>query len=182
MDVIADYYINHFDQYGCNFYKSASTVTDLADQDSEWLSEIGLPDGAIPFFFFDFHIGYLRDVEIPSSKFMLGTAFQPASRHYIYIDDQDQVTIQMENKSTYLVNSSLRQLCACIYAYSRWLEDQEDQYTLNAAHCVSECEMFDLYYQLRALDRQAFSEDASIWPLLVNSEVRFLSDSIGEDC
>ena len=179
MEVIADFFLDHFDQYGCKFYRSSSTeIEGLDDVDTQWLTQIGLPDGAIPFFFFDFYIGMLRGVEPENCKFMLGSAFEPASRHYVFINNLDEVVIHMENDMEFFVNSSLHQLCECIYAYSRWLEEQEEAFNLNPDHSVCQKHVFEIFYRLRDIDRAAFTRDVSIWPQLVHSEIRFLSDSL----
>ncbi len=179
MEVLSDSYLHHFDQYGCKFYRSSkSEIEGLDEQDIRWLTQVGLPDGAIPFFFFDLYIGFLRDEDLPDCKLVLGTAFEPASRHYIILDNASHVSLIMSNGHTLFVNSSIRQLCACIYWYSRWLEDQEMKFSANPQHQVDDQEMFDLYYHLREIDRLAFEAEASIWPQLVNSEVNFLSDVV----
>lgn len=177
MEVLVDSYLDHFDQYGCKYYKSSELeIDDLDARDLQWLTQVGLPDGAIPFFFFDFYIGLLRDVKLPNCKLVLGTAFEPASRHYVFLNQKDQVCIQMKNGHCMFVNSSIRQLCSCIYQYSSWLEQQEDMYKVNEDHIVGDAEMFELYYNLRETDRYAFEKDSSIWPQLVHSKVDFVAD------
>jgi hypothetical protein len=177
MEVLADTFKDHFDQYGCKYYKSTiSEIENLDARDIPWLADVGLPDGAIPFFFFDFYIGYLRDVDIPQCKMILGTAFEPTSHHYVIVDEHDKVYIEMESSTRVFVNSSVRQLCACVLQYSKWLEDQENLFSIDANHIVGPVQMFELYYRLRCIDRLAFKMETSIWPQLVHSEVNFLME------
>ena len=179
MEVLVDSYLSHFNQYGCKYYRSSPTeIEGLNARDIQWLTQVGLPDGAIPFFFFDFYIGYLRDAQLSDCKLILGTAFEPASRHYVILDNEDQVCLVMENGFRIFVNSSVHQLCSCVYAYSKWLEDQEAKFTADAGHIVDKEEMFELYYMLRGIDRLAFDMESSIWPQLVHSEVNFIQDAI----
>lgn len=179
MEVIANSFIEHFEQYGCRFYKlDMQEVESYQADDRDWLCEVGLPDGAIPFFFFDFFIAYLRDIEIEDCRQILGTAFEPASHHYMYVDHQGQIKIQMETGISLFVNSSIHQLCKSILIYSQWLEEQEEAFSTRKDHFVGEDEMFDLYYRLRNADRNAFDQQAAIWPQLVHSEINFLSDAL----
>ncbi len=179
MEVIARSFLDHFDQYGCRFYRLSKTeVRDYDVKDQDWLAAVGLPDGAIPFFFFDFYIAYLRDVEISGCRQVLGTAFEPASKHYLYINEDGHVLILMENGYTLYVNSSVSQLCKSILIYSQWLEEQEEAFSACSDYFVGENQMFDLYYRLRNEDKLAFEDESAIWPQLVHSEINFLSDAV----
>lgn len=177
MEVTTDSYLDHFDQYGCRYYKLPKTeISDLKELDCRWLTQIGLPDAAVPFFFFDFYIAYLRDESFPQAKMVLGTAFEPASRHYLYVHREGHVVIQMECGGELFVNSSIDQLCKSILIYSQWLEQQEELFASNDQHLVDEADMFELYYDLRHCDKEAFEQECAIWPQLVNSEINFLAE------
>ncbi|MDX1702550.1 MAG: hypothetical protein R3250_18110, partial [Melioribacteraceae bacterium] len=90
-------YLNHFNEYGSYFFKIAEEDLEIfSPRDSEWLSKYGLPSNAIPFFFFDFLIQMLREITIPEAKYILGTAFGPASHHYLYVSQDDEVILRMK--------------------------------------------------------------------------------------
>ena len=179
MEIMTTDYIDHFDQFGCRYYKfQKEELAEFNAKDTDWLTNAGLPDAAVPFFFFDVYIAYLRDVSIPGMRKMLGTAFEPASHHYLFVDSNDEVFIQMEQGHMLFVNSSVTQLCQSILFYSQWLEEQEKAFATNISYEVPEDCMFNLYYMLREIDKKAFAKEASIWPQISNAEINFLADQI----
>jgi hypothetical protein len=167
-------YLEHFREYGSHFFRiEEEDKVHFTQRDAECLSKWGLPENAIPFFFFDFYIQILRDVNLPDSKFILGTAFEPTARHYLYVSRRDEVMLCMDDGKQYFVNSSVCHLVSCLYQYSTWLEEQENAFILDEEHRVDEETMFDLYCRLRDSDRLALNGNG-IWNKLVKTNVNFV--------
>ena len=174
MGIDPNAYLKHFRDYGCKFFRIGENyVSRFSKEDAHWLKRYGLPENAIPFFFFDFFIQELREIEIPDCKFILGTAFEPASHHYLYVSNNEEVMLYMSDGSHFFVNSSVKHLIGCLYHYSTWLEEQEECFILDHDHMVKEEEMFDLYCRLRDSDRLAMSSNG-IWGRLVQTDVNFV--------
>lgn len=166
-------YTDHFESYGCKFYKITSDATHpLCPSDRSWLLESGLPDNPIPIFFFDFHMHILRDVDIADCKMLIGTAFNPTSNHYIYVNYADKVMLQTESGDSMLINSSLNALTQFIFMYSNWLEKQEESFEYNSNYEITDDEIFNLYCALRSIDKAAMYKDG-IWTLLLKSKINF---------
>lgn len=172
MDTLASIYLDHFDQYGCRFYKvPAEARFSGSAKDREWLEEIGLPDSAIPFFYFDTLIADLRDVEYNAGELILGTAFHAVSRDYVLINREGQVILRFESEGEIIINSSLRQFCRALLTYSEWLEEHEDAYAQDPDHIIEDQDVFELYYNLRNIDNEAMNSKSSLWPQVLNAEL-----------
>ena len=169
-------YNAHFEEYGCHFYKiSEDDEATFTQADAHWLKNVGLPDNPIPIFFFDFYLQHLREINIPGSKYVIGTAFSPTSKHYIFVDLEDRVYMQTEKNERFLVNASIAQLSSSIYAYSNWLEAQEDAFIDNIDHEVTDLEIFEIYCQLRHIDKEAMYK-GGVWFMLMHAKIQFMSE------
>ena len=166
-------YIEHFGEYCCRFCttKDFSKVNFNACE-KELLTKYGLPDSAVPFFYFDFYLADLRDVHLDDALFILGTAIEMAGFDYLYLANDHQIKICLRDDDILFVNSSLEQFMQCIFQYSIWLEDIEDRALEGYLQEVEAEDVFNLFYSLRAIDPEALKGD-SIWAQIVQSEVNF---------
>ena len=166
-------YIEHFGEYGCRFCTTKDFPKEnLNSGEKELLTKYGLPDSAVPFFYFDFYLAELRDVYLDDSLFILGTAIEVAGFDYLYLATDHQIKIHLRDSNTLFVNSSLEQFMQCIFAYSVWLEDIEDRAMEGCIHEVGPEDVFNLFYSLRSIDPQALKGE-SIWAQIVQAEVNF---------
>jgi hypothetical protein len=173
MDVALLPYKQHFEEYGCNFYKLKDQIpVQLSSEERYLLSTVGLPDAALPFFHFDLCIGMLRDIAIEDSILIIGTGIDPASYNYLYVNADHKVYVYMEDGSKIFINNSLRQMIHSIFVYSTWLESLEDRFFVDDYQEVGAEDIFELYYQLRLIDPDAVREK-TIWHQLINTEIRF---------
>ncbi|TVR79964.1 MAG: hypothetical protein EA409_08600 [Saprospirales bacterium] len=171
MDLLKVPFTSHFENYGSRFYKVSPAVsTFLNREEKDLLNDLGLPDSAVPFFYFDLNLAELRDVTINDSILILGTALEMAGFDYLYINDGHKVVVKLSEGPVVFVNSSLKHLMGCIYEYSLWLEEMEDKACLEGCLNIEKEDIFDLFYILRSIDPQAVRED-SFWSYIVHTEM-----------
>ncbi|TVQ49507.1 MAG: hypothetical protein EA362_04370 [Saprospirales bacterium] len=173
MKLLRTPYIEHFGEYGCRFCTTKEFPKEKVNpSERELLSKYGLPDSAIPFFYFDFHLAELRDLELEDALIVLGTAIEMAGFDYLYLANDHQIKICLRDGNILFVNSSLEQFMQCIYQYSVWLEDIEDRALDGFLQEVESEDVFNLFYSLRTIDSKALKE-GSMWAQIIQSEVNF---------
>lgn len=172
MELLQTPFLSHFSEYGCKFYRiGEGCVKGLNTMEEQLLQFMGLPDSAIPYFYFDLFLEELRDVYIEDSVLVLGTALEMAGFHYLYLSKDHSVKVRLKDHSTLFVNSSLEQFMRCLYHYSIWLEDIEEKALEEAFIEVSSEDIFNLFYSLRGIDPKAVSEGA-MWNYILHTEIK----------
>lgn len=160
-------YIEHFGAYKCKMYKVPTEAYGLlSEEDIAILNEFGLPDRGLPFFNFDLHLHFLRDIDIHDCKIVLGAGAYPGNDEYIFLHENGGVYYKEKNRPVCYINGSLRQLIDSIYTYSRWLQKLEWLSDTIKNYEMTEEDVFDIYYSLRAIDKKAV-EGANIWNCLI---------------
>lgn len=175
MDQLQTPYLDHFSEYGCNFFRiGAEGIEGLNSMEEQLLQCMGLPDSAIPYFYFDFFLSELRDVKIDDAVMVLGTAFEAAGFHYLYLSKDHSVKVLLSDGDTVFVNSSLEQFMRSIFHYSIWLEDIEEKAFDSVLHELSSEDVFNLFYSLRGIDAKCVSEE-TLWNYILHTEVKIES-------
>ena len=152
-------YKAHFENFGSSFSVLEHELPlRLNEEERELLLEGGLPDEGLPFFCFDLHLKYLRDIFIDNCLLPLGTCISPDSHYYIFLGDDHKVYTIDEEGGTQFVNSSLRSLMQSIFQYSLWLEDIESIVEQIGYYEITNEDVFELFYELRKIDKKAIVE------------------------
>lgn len=152
-------YKAHFENFGSSFSVLAHELpTQLTEEERKLLMEGGLPDEGLPFFCFDLHLKYLRDVFIEDCLLPLGTCISPDSNYFIFLSADHKVYTINEEGEVQFVNNSLRTLMQSIFIYSLWLEDLESIVEQLGAYEISNFDIFELFYQLRMIDPPAMKK------------------------
>lgn len=160
-------YNAHFEAFHSKMYKLPSEAEVLLDQNEvELFKQYGLPDRALPFFYFDLHLHFLREIRIPQSKLVIGTCAYPASEDYLFLHKDGTVLLREKGQPSNYVNGSLEQLIDSVYAYSRWLEEIEFRSAAIHNYTLTEEDIFDIYYQLRLIDKNAV-QGRHVWNYLI---------------
>lgn len=171
MDLLKVPFTSHFENYGSRFYKVSPGVSTLLNPEEKvLLKNPGLPDSAVPFFYFDLNLAELRDLHISDSILILGTALEMAGFDYLYINSSHEVVVKLSEGPVVFVNSSLKHLMECVYEYSLWLEEMEDKACFEGCLEIGREDVFDLFYTLRAIDTLAVKEGA-FWNYIINTEM-----------
>lgn len=171
---------SHFREYECKLYQLPTELNHSITADEiVLLNEYGLPDRALPFFYFDLHLHLVRDYKLPGCKLILGSGLYPGSEDYIYLHENGTIVYkELAHPITY-VNGSVEQLLESIYVYSHWLQDLEILGETTQNYEVSEEDIFDIYYDLRRIDKKAL-QGYHIWNCIIQFDTpkrEFLTSS-----
>ena len=168
---------SHFSDYADRFFilKENNSWTQLNDSELTLLNQYGLPDSGLPFFHFDFTLQYTRDIDLEDAIFVLGSALDVTSPNYIYINKEHHVRVIDEYGNDHFLNSSLESMYEYLYLYSTWLESIEHRSQIMGHTTVESDEIFDIYYELRSIDKQGMTDD-SIWYQIVKAELHIDAD------
>jgi hypothetical protein len=164
-------YKAHFENFGSNFSVLEHELpVSLNEEERQLLLEGGLPNEGLPFFCFDLHLKFMRDIFIDNCLMPLGTCISPESHYYIYLGEDHQIYTINEEGHVQFVNSSLRALMQSIFQYSLWLEEIEHVVERVGEYEICNEDIFELYYALRAIDADAL-KPGHLWRDLMFSNI-----------